>query len=1221
MQLLRRILFAVTLALLLLVIAAWEVLHADFFWRWVGGKVVVLAQEECRCRVSVGQIEGNAFDGLFFNHIVFATPEGEVIRARSLEIQISFWSLFRLSPLISKMAILEPYLNIRQEKDGEWNIIKIVPPPPKQLPVNLVKIRFARILVIKGAGNLTQDALTQEFKNFDLEMDLDLENPVTPRQALRVGHALAAADTSLGRVSLAGRFTYTDNFIDLQHLEVKTDDNTLLAMEGKADLREGGLFQTTGKLDLPGQEIRQVWGKWPSAWAAAARFQAYGTRSHFNLTLRGKVQAVTLEVAGALGSEAETFHYDLEGRAQNLNPDILTLVDESLAKKLAERISPLDLRLQMRGTGLSFPPAEFSWSLETGAFRYASVRLDRFKLSLAGDHDSQKLQGSIKSTSGELTLDAAGSLFSGREGKFEVRVASFKPDLLGLAAPVGTVLNGRVDGSFSSPGLNALDRLKVSGSIEAKGRIGLHPLDDLRLSLAWSRNRVEVTRGEVRVGNLSAKLKGIMVGGTLDFSFQGKSDRGGNWPIPAAVGGQFSWEAALTGRLTDPRIALQVRGRGLVYEKFGFKTVSLEAQLSGWPPAKGRLDFRATGAQTPVGTFSRAELRADGAGSLWCYDLRAAGPEDIRIEVRGGVDLSRPSVTAERALVKLHDLTMQNLGPVEVVLAPDIEVKPVTFKVNQGKVALQARIADQQISGRLELQNLAAEWFVPKSLPLKGIISGQAALTGSAGQPVIQGNLRLEAGSYQQFEVHSLRTSFRYQDNRLSLEGGLQTQDRGPTLSWEGQVPARFSLKPLTLAAGQGEMQILVQGNNLNLSLLPSLVPDVESAQGPVNLQVRIAGTINEPRVSGQVAWGAGLLKLRFAGADYLVQPGEIRLQGNRLTLPQLTLASEGTVTLTGDVSLAGLKPEVKARLQVNNFKAIDKLGSKAYLDGGIKIDGHWPDLVVKGNLTIPQASFRLSYLNLGPTTVNKDVILVREQATEKKSPAPGPPKTKTGLESEAWKNLGIDLNIRAPHNVWIDDRLAKIEVAVDLQVRKRPGQELVYAGEINALKGHVTIVGREFQVTRGVITLPAQPGAEPMVNARVEYETNEVTLYAEAAGPVANPKITLGGEPAVSETDWMAYLLYGRPVAALSREEQGAVSAAGAFGGLATRMILKDLLGMAPPITRGLTISYQQRNDPLYRDDPYQVVIQYRINRRFSVQSQVGGRNTGGDVLFNLDF
>ena len=59
----------------------------------------------------------------------------------------------------------------------------------------------------------------------------------------------------------------------------------------------------------------------------------------------------------------------------------------------------------------------------------------------------------------------------------------------------------------------------------------------------------------------------------------------------------------------------------------------------------------------------------------------------------------------------------------------------------------------------------------------------------------------------------------------------------------------------------------------------------------------------------------------------------------------------------------------------------------------------------------------------------------------------------------------------------------------------------------------------------------------------------------------------------------------------------------------------------MTPSFAKGLTISYQQRNDPLYRDDPYQVVIQYRINRNFSVQSQVGGRNTGGDVFYNLDF
>jgi translocation and assembly module TamB len=304
----------------------------------------------------------------------------------------------------------------------------------------------------------------------------------------------------------------------------------------------------------------------------------------------------------------------------------------------------------------------------------------------------------------------------------------------------------------------------------------------------------------------------------------------------------------------------------------------------------------------------------------------------------------------------------------------------------------------------------------------------------------------------------------------------------------------------------------------------------------------------------------------------------------------------------------------------LDNFKAIDKLGSYAFLNGAINLDGRWPNLSVRGSLNIPKASFRLSFLNLGANAVNQEVILVREQVP-KKPQVCVPPRPKSPKELELWKNLTVDLDIQAPRNVWIDDRLAKIEGEVNVQVMKRPGQELAYNGTVQALKGQVSIVGRQFQVTRGVVNLPAQPGAEPTLDARLEYEANEVKLYVNASGPVSSPKITMGGEPAVSQTDWMAYLLYGRPVGALSREEQSATMAAGAFGGLATQMILKDLLGMAPPLTKGLSISYQHRNDPLYREDPYQVVISYRINRRFSVQTQVGGRNTGGDVLFNLDF
>ena len=151
--------------------------------------------------------------------------------------------------------------------------------------------------------------------------------------------------------------------------------------------------------------------------------------------------------------------------------------------------------------------------------------------------------------------------------------------------------------------------------------------------------------------------------------------------------------------------------------------------------------------------------------------------------------------------------------------------------------------------------------------------------------------------------MNSVQTSFTYQDNRLSLNGGLTTKEKGLGLTWSGYVPMRLSLVPLAYGLGQGEMQIAVQGQNVNLSLLPSLVKGVDDAKGAVNVQVSIAGTVSQPRASGQVTWGDGYIKLRATGATYTLQPGEILMKGDHITIPQLTLQSEGTATLTGDIT------------------------------------------------------------------------------------------------------------------------------------------------------------------------------------------------------------------------------------------------------------------------------------------------------------------------------
>jgi translocation and assembly module TamB len=1244
MRLFRRILLGLAVFLLVLVVALWVVLHSTFFWRWAGGKLINLAEGECRCAIQVGSIEGNAFDGLFFKHIIMATSEGKVISAKSLEIKISFWSLFKLSPLVTLVAVNEPHLNIHQEKDGEWNIIKILPPPPKKLPVNIIKVRFDHIKINHGDGKITLSGQTREFTDLDVDTDLNVEHPVTPNQAIKVGRALAGATTPFGRVDLTSSFTYAKNFLDVEHIKVKSGENTLLSLAGKGNMAKGGEFQVKGNLNLPPRDIHRVWAKWPPTWDFATKFQVQGTRSQFNLALNGKVQDVNFEVNGAVGSQEGTWHYDFKGKAAHLTPDLLAVFNRSLALKL-DKVGPIDTKFHVKGTGLTFPPEEFSWNLETEPFEYGTARVDQLKVDVAGDKTSQQFLGSLKGPFGDLSLEASGALFTGKQGKFCLNLDSFKPGPLGFKVPEGTVITVTVGGNFSSPGLKALDRLQVDAELTANGQIGQHPLNDAYVKAVWSKNELKVSQATVQLGNVAAELHGALVGGNLNFSFQANSSREGNWPIPSKVGGQFSAQGTATGTLSDPQIALKASGHDLTYDKYAVKNFTLNAQIEGLPPSKGRINLQAKEVKTTAGVFSQATFQSDGSGKLWNFNLKANGKKSPKIALKGTADFGRSSVTLAQAHIDLDNIKVDNQGPVEIAYSPGIEVKQATFTINKGKASVQAKITPDRATGNLTLTNLPADLVLPKSIPLKGIISAKATLSGTGRQPVIQGNILLEPKQTKQstqskqlekleqteqpgqpaqshgLGLQSVQATFTYQENRLSLKGSVKTKEKGTGLTLSGQIPMHLSLVPYALNWGQGGMQIVVKGENLNLSLLPQLAKGVENAQGPITLQVKVEGTMSSPQVSGKVGWGQGSIKFRATGANYQLLPGSINMQGNRITIPQLTLQSEGTATLTGDINLAGYAPaDVRVRLQFNNFKAIDKLKSEAYVNGTINLDGKYPNLAATGTLTIPKASFTLSFLNVGPTTVNKDVILVREQAPEKKTSKGKKPSVATG--TNVWKNLRVDIHVRAPRDVRVDDPHAKIEVAVNIEVRKQPGQELVYSGEVRARHGQVFIAGRTFQVTRGVVTLPPQPGAEPVVNGRIEYNTsNDVILFAEVTGPASNPKITLGGEPAISETDWMAYLLYGKPVAYLSREQQSTVSAAGAFGGLAARVILKDLLGMAPSFTKGLTVSYQQPSDPLYREDPYQVVINYRINRRISVQSQVGGRNTGGDVLFNFDF
>jgi hypothetical protein len=81
--------------------------------------------------------------------------------------------------------------------------------------VFLRAVKFSEILIIDGQVELTRQGETRKISNLDLDLGLNLDNPLSPEQTITVDRLLAAAPAPFGRVVASGRLTYGKNTLDV----------------------------------------------------------------------------------------------------------------------------------------------------------------------------------------------------------------------------------------------------------------------------------------------------------------------------------------------------------------------------------------------------------------------------------------------------------------------------------------------------------------------------------------------------------------------------------------------------------------------------------------------------------------------------------------------------------------------------------------------------------------------------------------------------------------------------------------------------------------------------------------------------------------------------------------------------------------------------------------------------------------------------------------------
>jgi len=1196
-----------------------------------------MANDQLTGKLTVGKIEGNPSSGFFLKDIQLTSPQGEVLEAKELEIRLSFYSLIILRPSI-KLALNKPNLTLHQDQQGQWNVNQLLRPsqgPPSTITLPVSAISLAPLQITDGEVTIRQPGGTQRYQDLDIKLDATLSEPLTARQSLTVTKVGAGVTTPWGRYSLASSFTVSPSRVDFSSFLLESEGHRLLSMSGKIPLTgKRKKIQFAGDIGpIPAAILARFKATWPPAWDAAGKFTAEGDLSKFKVTLKGNVYKAVYSLQGSFNRHGQDWNYDVVARLEDVTPEMLATLDAARAKAY-QKANPLNVRLHLKGTGLGWPPRQFAWNFQIDPVTYRDIKLEQFQVTFEGTDKQQKLAGALRGNFGSLSLGAQGSFLRAPRGDITVQVEEFKPGLFGVGVPAGSLFTGKFTGKVAVPDMAKPERVSVSGEVQATGRVGEHPLKELKGRFAWEKPKLTIHELRAQLGNLVAELKGSLDGDKLNFTHRGKSMSGGAWPVPASLGGSLSWEGALTGSLKEPGYTLQLKGQALSWEKFALKSLSLRAKGQGLPPKSGEVNLQARSVKTPAGTFSQMTFASQGGGERWRFTLKSSSPpKGPQAEMVGTADFgSRPlALMIDRLSFRALGIAVKNQGTVQVRFMPGLELQPATFLVSGGTVTAQASLRGNQVSGRLEVRDLPAKITQVKGL--QGKMQAQLTIEGSAGNPLIESQISLVSGKWRNFAFQSLKTKLNYSDASLDFTGGFQESPQGVRLSWDGRIPLKLSLSPFRFAPLDEDMDIKLRGAGANLAMLPALTREVKKAEGAIDLQADVRGRLTQPQISAQVRWGEGEITLRQAGAPYKLAPGSIRWENDRISIPQLTLTSKGTMRLSGNIELAGFQPQrVTAQVRVDNFKALGKLGSEALVSGGINLRGPWTALVLEGQLTIPQASLNPDLLKEGDGTLPPDYVLMCRQKTKKKTtkiPVPTP-----------YQSMKIAIRLEAPGNVWIIDKMANVELALSIIIKKKPDEQLLVGGIVRSLKGDITVYGKKFTLEKGIVNLPGVPGQDPYLAARATHKMADATFIVDVSGGVNNPKIDLSSSPAMPPNDLLSYLLFGRPASSLSQGEfDVSQQAVGVLGGITAQKIQEFLgkdfpilgdvsmttssgtIGVVKPLAKGVTLSLEQNLSPQEWEDPVQARLEYRLNRYLSLEAQKGARRTGGDVKFNFEF
>ncbi len=646
--------------------------------------------------------------------------------------------------------------------------------------------------------------------------------------------------------------------------------------------------------------------------------------------------------------------------------------------------------------------------------------------------------------------------------------------------------------------------------------------------------------------DLTGNLTAALAAGTVDGRVRGQWRPGGGGLLMGAqrIGGRADLAIDLAAPTGRQRLTARLTAADLVVaERGGAETVQIDSltlaaavdDAFGEPSLQASLeasDLAAAGR-----TVDRLDAEIRGALRDAPFSLAMVGgegvPAALRTSGRLGLGDGATTVRLESLEGTLADQSLALAGPATVTLGEAVEVANLVLTVGDGSIAVDGRLADAGPTLALRIADLplalaamaAPDLSVSGSLdvevdlsPRRGLLAGTVT---ARVRDLERGVSRVGLSTVPPLDIRANAT---IADGRLDAE--LRVVDiGGDDLIVLAELPAAINAATLTPRdPGTAPISGSVRwAGNLEPLIAAAPVEDLRmTGQGRINLD--IAGTLAAPQVSGDISAEQGRLEHLVTGTQLEDLTFDIGVDAERNLTASLTGTDgeDGTIELEAEVGLAGLETgdpiTIEARVQSRAATLVRRDDVTATADADISYVDRGEVKRLDGRIETRRVEIRLIN-QLPPSVVVLDVTEIDAQGNVIRDDGDG---------EAAADPIALDIDVNMPARVFVRGRGLDSEWQGNLDVSGTLAKPDV-KGRIELVRGTLTVVGRRFELTEGLVDLRGGGAIDPEITLVAQSSVRGVTGTIRITGTASDPQIAMSASDGRPESEVLPFLLFGK--------------------------------------------------------------------------------------------